>query len=251
MKSGSRLTVRAYPVKQLSYGLENKVDVIGNMTIDKSVKSELLRKEPLVKGVDIRIILPDEHHQYTNTIMDVIPISAKALGKVGEGITHTLTGVYVLLTGIDEKGHQVCNFGASEGMLDEKVAWGMPGTPLKTDLLISFDVILASGSWTEREGVDAAHRVCDGFCNIFREQLRKFSGNKCAEQVTYQEEYDPSRKDIFIMKEVSGQGAVYDTRLFAKEPSGFEGGKSIIDMGCMPVILTPNEYRDGIMRAMD
>ena len=43
---------------------------------------------------------------------------------------------------------------------------------------------------------------------------------------------------------------MYDTHLFPKEPSGVEGGKSIIDMGNMPVILTPNEYRDGIIRSM-
>lgn len=251
MKTGSRLTIRSYPVRRLDYGTENKIDVAGNMTIDVSIAKKLLENEPLVKQIDIRIILPNEHDQHTNTIMDVLPISAKALGKVGEGITHTLAGVYVLLTGIDEDGRQVCNFGASDGILAEKVAWGMPGTPLESDLLISFDVVLESESWTERAGVDAAHRVCDRFCNIFREQLRKFNGSKCAEQVTFQEDFDPARKDIFIVKEVSGQGAVYDTRLFAAEPCGFEGGKSIIDMGCMPVILTPNEYRDGIMRAMD
>lgn len=251
MKVGSKLTIRAYPAHQLEYGTENKIDVTGQMTIDPTITAELLKNEPLVKKADIRIIRPEEHNQHTNTIMDVIPISAKALGKVGEGITHTLTGVYVLLTGIDEEGRQVCNFGASDGILTEKVTWGMPGTPLETDFLISFDVVLQAGCWTEREGVDAAHRVCDRFCKIFREQLKKFNGNKCAEKVTYQEEFNPAKKDVFIMKEVSGQGAVYDTRLFASEPSGFEGGKSIIDMGCMPVILTPNEYRDGIMRAMD
>jgi len=43
---------------------------------------------------------------------------------------------------------------------------------------------------------------------------------------------------------------MYDTHLFPKEPSGVEGGKSIIDMGNMPIILTPNEYRDGIIRSM-
>lgn len=251
MKTGSRLTIRAYPVWELDYGTENRITIDGKMIIDTSIIPTLLKEEDLVKNISIRIIRPDEHNQYTNTIMDVIPISAKALGKVGEGITHTSTGVYFLLTGIDEDGHQVCNFGASDGILAEKVAWGMPGTPLVSDFLISFDVVLKSGSWTERAGVDAAHRVCDKFIKIFREQLKKFNGNKCAEQVTYQEDYDPRNKDIYIMKEVSGQGAVYDTRLFAAEPAGFEGGKSIIDMGCMPVILTPNEYRDGIMRAMD
>ena len=40
---------------------------------------------------------------------------------------------------------------------------------------------------------------------------------------------------------------MYDTHLFSKEPSGVEGGRSIIDMGNMPILVTPNEYRDGII----
>ena len=38
---------------------------------------------------------------------------------------------------------------------------------------------------------------------------------------------------------------------FGNEPCGFEGGHSVIDMGCMPALVTPNEFRDGVMRAMD
>ena len=85
--------------------------VDGKLTVRRETAEEILAKEPLIKEIKIRIIRPEEHDQHTNTIMDVIPISTKVLGKVGEGITHTLTGVYVLLTGIDESGRQVCNFG--------------------------------------------------------------------------------------------------------------------------------------------
>ena len=51
----------------------------------------------MIKEIDIRIIMPDEHRQHTNTVMDVIPLATKVLGRVGEGITHTITGVYVML----------------------------------------------------------------------------------------------------------------------------------------------------------
>ena len=41
------------------------------------------------------------------------------------------------------------------------------------------------------------------------------------------------------------------TRIYLEtRPSGVEGGRSIIDMGNMPVLVTPNEYRDGIIRSM-
>lgn len=251
MNAGSRLTVKAYPVTEVCYGDENRVTVDGKMTVCKDIADKILAREPLIKEIDIRIIMPDEHQQHTNTVMDVIPLATKVLGKVGEGITHTLTGVYVILTGVDESGRQVCNFGASDGILEEKIAWGRAGTPLRSDLLISFDVVLKEGSWADRPGPEAAHRACDTFCQIFREQMKKFNGYKCAEKHVFQETYEPGKKDVYIVKEVSGQGAVYDTRMFGHEPCGFEGGKSVIDMGCMPALVTPNEFRDGIMRAMD
>ena len=43
---------------------------------------------------------------------------------------------------------------------------------------------------------------------------------------------------------------MYDTHLFGLEPSGSLGSRSIIDMGNMPVVVSPNEYRDGIIRSM-
>ena len=251
MNVGSRLTVKAYPVTEVCYGEENRVTVDGRMTVCKNIAEKILAQEPLIKEIDIRIMMPDEHRQHTNTVMDVIPLATKVLGRVGEGITHTLTGVYVILTGVDESGRQICNFGASDGILEEKIAWGRAGTPLRSDVLISFDVVLKEGSWADRPGPEAAHRACDTYCQIFREQIKKFNGYKCAEKHVFQETYEPGKKDVYIVKEVSGQGAVYDTRMFGHEPCGFEGGKSVIDMGCMPALVTPNEFRDGIMRAMD
>lgn len=251
MDIGSRLVVKGYHVTKVNYGEVNQVNVDGTMFVQPKVAAEICNEEPLIEEIQIRIIQPDEHKQHTNTIMDVIPLSTKVLGTVGNGITHTLTGIYVLLTGIDEEGRQVCNFGGSDGILEEKVAWGKAGTPLRSDILISFDVVLKAGTWTEREGPDAAHRACDKFCQIFRNQMKKFNGYKCTEKHVFQETWEPDRKNVVIIKEVSGQGAVYDTRMFGKEPSSFEQGKSVIDMGCMPVMVTPNEFRDGIMRAMD
>lgn len=251
MKTGSKLTIRTYPISTVAYGKSNSVNANGRMDIDPSYGEVLAAKYTLIEKIDIRRILPDEHDQHTNTIMDIIPLATKALGKVGEGITNNLSGVYVILTGIDSAGRQVCNFGSSDGILKEKVAWGKMGTPLESDILISFDVVLKEGTWTDRSGPESAHSACDEFCQIFRQQMKAFPSNKCAEKVTFQEDFDPFKKDIYIVKEVSGQGAVYDTRVFGREPGGYEGGHSVIDMGWMPVLVTPNEFRDGIMRAMD
>ena len=163
MDVGTRLTVRAYHVRSVEYGKENRVCVDGSLTVCPDVAAQLMEKEPLIREIRIRIIRPDEHEQHTNTVMDVIPLSTKVLGKVGDGITHTLTGVYVILTGVDECGRQVCNFGASDGILKDKICWGRPGTPLESDTLISFDVVLKEGTWADRPGPEAIHRACDAF----------------------------------------------------------------------------------------
>ena len=104
--------------------------------------------------------------------MDIIPISTKVLGKIGDGITHTLTGVYVILTGVDENGKQAHEFGSSEGNLKEKLYLNRAGTPGDDDYIVSFDVVLKAGMGQEREGVLAAHHACDEFIQIFRELRR-------------------------------------------------------------------------------
>ncbi|MDD7142251.1 MAG: proline reductase cluster protein PrdD [bacterium] len=245
-----RLVIKAFHVQDVSYGQENRVMPDGRMVIDGAILQEILAKHPQLEKIDVQIIPPHDHDRYTNTIMDIIPISTKVLGKIGEGITHTLTGVYVILTGVDVNGKQTHEFGSSEGNLKEKLYLNRAGTPGDEDCILSFDVVLKAGMGQEREGVLAAHRACDEFIQIFREQMKKFRGDLCSERHEYHDIVRPGKKRVLIVKQVAGQGAMYDTSLFAKEPSGTEGGHSIIDMGNMPVIVTPNEYRDGIIRSM-
>lgn len=245
-----RLVIKAFHITEVEEGGENKVTASGKMTIEKKILDEILPKYPQLSKLDVQIIRPGEHDCYTNTMMDIIPISTKVLGKIGDGITHTLTGVYVILTGVDENGKQAHEFGSSEGNLKEKLYLNRAGTPGDDDYIVSFDVVLKPGMGQEREGVLAAHHACDEFIQIFREQMKKFRGDLCTERHEYHDVVRPGKKRVLIVKQVAGQGAMYDTSLFAKEPSGTEDGRSIIDMGNMPVIVTPNEYRDGIIRSM-
>lgn len=245
-----RLVIKAYHVTEVLAGDENRVTVDGKMTVSSDVLEGILSKYPQLEKLDVQVIRPEAHDRWTNTIMDIIPISTKVLGALGEGITHTLTGVYVMLTGVDVNGKQAHEFGSSEGNLREKLYLNRAGTPGNGDFIVSFDVVLKAGMGQEREGVLAAHRACDEFIKIFREQMKKFRGEKCTERHEYHDVARPGKKRVLIIKQVAGQGAMYDTSLFAKEPSGTEAGHSIIDMGNMPVIVTPNEYRDGIIRSM-
>lgn len=245
-----RLVIKAFHIKNVEEGEQNRVSPDGNLTVDSGVLSAILGKYSQIDHADIQIIRPGDRDRYTNTMMDIIPISTKVLGKLGEGITHTLTGVYVILTGVDTNGKQTHEFGSSEGTLRDKLYLNRAGTPGDDDYIISFDVTLKAGMGQEREGVLAAHRACDEFIQIFREQMKKFRGDACTERHEYHDIVRPGKKRVLIIKQVAGQGAMYDTSLFAKEPSGTEGGRSIIDMGNMPVLVTPNEYRDGIIRSM-
>ncbi|XCP86011.1 proline reductase cluster protein PrdD [Roseburia hominis] len=245
-----RLVIKAFHIKNIEEGAENRISPSGTMTIDRGILEAILKKYPQIDHADIQIIRPGDRDRYTNTMMDIIPISTKVLGKLGEGITHTLTGVYVILTGVDTNGKQTHEFGSSEGILRDKLCLNRAGTPGNQDYIISFDVTLKAGMGQEREGVLAAHRACDEFIRIFRMQMKKFRGEACTERHEYHDVVRPGKKRVLIIKQVAGQGAMYDTSLFAKEPSGTEGGRSIIDMGNMPVLVTPNEYRDGIIRSM-
>lgn len=244
----SLLTIKGYHVHQVQLGDKNLVTEDGQMIV---AAHPPCTDHPLIDSITLRVISPEDRHQYTNTIMDVIPLSAKALGQLGEGITHTLTGVYVLLTGVDTNGRQVCNGGGSEGILAEQIAWGRPGTPDEEDFLIAFDVVLKADAWMTRAGPDAIHLACDQFCEVFRQQLRTFDPAAYHEKHVFDDRLRPDAKQVVLVKEVSGQGAVYDTRLFPTEPAGFQGSTSIIDLGCLPQFVTPNEYRDGVIRAMD
>ena len=123
-----RLVIKAFHITDVEEGEENKVTASGKMTIEKKILDDILPKYSQLSKLDVQIIKPGEHDRYTNTMMDIIPISTKVLGKIGDGITHTLTGVYVILTGVDENGKQAHEFGSSEGNLKEKLYLNRAGT---------------------------------------------------------------------------------------------------------------------------
>ena len=173
------LVIKAYHMNEVEWGEHNDITVDGKMTVSKEMIEEFVESEPLIEKIDIQIIKPGEHDRWTNTMMDIIPISTKVLGKIGEGITHTITGVYVILTGVDVNGKQTHEFGSSEGNLKDMLYLNRAGTPGDNDVIISFDVTLAAGMGQERPGPTAAHRACDKFIQSYRDKLKKFKGDLC------------------------------------------------------------------------
>ena len=240
-----KLQIKVFHIQDLEIG--NKFKVEGNKLL---IKKEIEYDKNVFEKVEVKIIKPLEHNIYVNTIMDVIPISTKALGRVGEGITHTLTGVRVLLTAANTKGEQMHEFGSSEGILKEQLKLNKAGTPNDRDFLVHIDVIIKPEISFDRQLAFSIFELADVYIQNIREKMKMLNGRDADEVHDYYNKKNPGKPKVALVKEVAGQGMMYDNLLFPTEPSGVEKGISIIDMQNMPVLLTPNEYRDGAIRAM-
>lgn len=245
-----KLVIKAFHINDIVMDEKTYIEK-GILHLRKGIEEELIQNEPLIKKAKISIIYPQARDIFINSIMDFSPVATKVLGRIGEGITHVLTGMTVMLTGIDEDGVQVAEFGSSEGILNEQVIFDKAGTPSSKDIILHIDITLASGAGSSRPGPTAAHRLCDAIVQEIRDYLKRMNGRFCDEKHEYYDKIRPGRKKVVIIKQVAGQGAMYDTQILSREPGGFAGGRSIIDLGNMPVVLSPNEYRDGALRAMN
>ncbi len=221
----------------------------GVLTIDQGLIQKAKECNPLVKSVELDIITPDNHHVFTNTIMDIIPIAAKVSKKLGEGETAVLDGAVFCLTGLDENGIQIHEFGSCEGYMDEKVAFGRPGCPDEKDIMIRVNVVIQEGTGMERRGPFAAHCACDVIIQAIREVLKTTT-----EPVIYKEElrdvHRYGRPRVVLVKEIMGQGAMHDNIICPTEPAGVPGGQKNVDLGNVPVMLSPNEVLDGGIHAL-
>jgi D-proline reductase (dithiol) PrdA len=55
---------------------------------------------------------------------------------------------------------------------------------------------------------------------------------------------------VVLVKEIMGQGAMHDNILCPNEPCGVAGGQKNVDLGNVPLMLSPNEVRDGGIHAL-
>lgn len=221
----------------------------GVITIDKNIVKEALKEDALCKSLKLDVIHPNERHQYTETIMDVCPIATKVEGKLGEGVTKVADGVVFMLTGVDEDGTQVHEFGSSEGMLDEKMFFGHPGCADEGDIIIRCHAVIERLKGMSRSGPLAAHKCQDVIIQAVRDELKKYDGEVVREELCE----DVRRKGkprVVLVKEIMGQGAMHDNVICPTEPCGIPGGSMNVDCGNVPIMLTPNQVRDGSIHAL-
>ncbi|NFD30255.1 D-proline reductase (dithiol) proprotein PrdA [Clostridium botulinum] len=245
----STLKKREFAVKKVELGRETYFKD-GVLTIKEELCKEALKADPLVKKLEMDIITPDNRHVYSNTIMDVIPVATKVEGDLGEGITHILNGMVFVLTGVDEAGVQVHEFGSCEGYIDEKIVYGKPGCPDQNDIIVRVHAIVQEKTGMERRGPYAAHKACDVIIQEIRKVLKETPASEAEKEEIFDQVKRHGRPRVLLVKEIMGQGAMHDNVMLPTEPAGVHGGRQNVDLGNVPVVLSVNEVRDGGIHAL-
>ena len=242
------LTKKHIKIKDVKLGDTTSIKD-GVITIDKNLAITALKEDSLCKSLTLDIIYPDQRHIYTETIMDVCPIATKVEGELGEGITKVVDGVVFMLTGVDEDGVQVHEFGSSEGYLDEKMYFGHPGCADENDIIIRCHAVIERLSGMTRPGPFAAHKCQDFIIQAIRDRLKEYEGEVVREEIC-EDLRRVGNPRVVLVKEIMGQGAMHDNVICPTEPCGILGGQKNVDCGNVPIILTPNQVRDGSIHAL-
>ena len=237
-------------IKEVKLGDETKVED-GVITIDESLIKKAIGSEKLVMDMKLDIITPDKYDEYSNTIMDVQPIATKLEGaEIGEGTTRLVEGAVIVVTGTDENGVQIGEFGSSEGEMDRNILFNRPGSPDDGDILIKTDVTIKAGTNMERPGPMAAHRATDVITQEIRNALKDLDESAVERVDEFEHVRHPGKHKILIVKEIMGQGAMHDNYIWPTEPVGTEGAKANVDLGNVPVIVNPLQVLDGVIHAL-
>lgn len=243
------LTKKYYKIDKIVRGEVTKIEGLV-LYIREGIEKDIIEKYDDIKDFSIRVITEKEYHTYSDTIMDIQPIATKAGEDVlGNGTTNVLDGVVALLSGVDENGVQVGEFGSSEGYLDENIMWNRPGCPDKGDIILQIHAVIPQGKTMERPGPFAVHQAADEVLEEIRKELKKIDIEKSVRQETFRQ-IKKRKYKVVLIKEVMGQGAMHDNLLLPIEPVGILGGVSNIDMGNLPVCMNPLEVLDGGIHAL-
>ena len=244
------LTRKHFNITEVKRGPETKIEGT-TLYIREGIEEEAVASQELVNSLKIDIITPEQYHTYSETIMDVQPIATKdGDDEIGSGATRVLDGVVMMVTGTVANGVQIGEFGSSEGYLDENIMWGRPGAPEKGEIFIKTEVVIKEGTNMERPGPLAAHTATDVITQEIREALKKLDESLIVDTEEFQQVRRPGKKKVVIVKEIMGQGAMHDNLILPVEPVGILGGKPNVDLGNVPVMVSPLEVLDGCIHAL-
>ena len=244
------LTRKHFKITEVKRGPETKIEGT-TLYIREGIEQEVIDNQELVKDFHLEIITPDKYHTYSETIMDVQPIATKeGDADLGTGVTRVLDGVVMMLTGTDEGGVQIGEFGSSEGYLDENIMWGRPSCPDKGEIFIKGNIVIQEKTNMERRGPMAAHTAFDVITQEIREVMKELDDSLVAETQELKQVRRPGKKKVVIVKEIMGQGAMHDNFILPVEPVGILGARANVDLGNVPVCVSPLEVLDGCIHAL-
>ena len=245
------LTKKHFKIEKVVFAEETKIDgTTLYLRTPEELTKEAVNSEELVVDMKLEIITPAEYNKYSETIMDVQPIATKEEGDIGEGVTRVIDGVIMMVTGTDENGVQIGEFGSSEGVLETNIMWGRPGAPDKGDIFIKTQVTVKAGTNMERPGPLAAHCASDYITQEIREALKNAEESLVVDTEELTQYRRPGKKKVVVVKEIMGQGAMHDNLILPVEPVGTLGAKPNVDLGNVPVVLSPLEVLDGCIHAL-
>ena len=244
------LTRRHIKITEVKRGPETKIEGT-TLYIREGIEADVIADQELVKDFHLEIITPDKYHTYSETIMDVQPIATKEGDSIiGEGVTRVLDGVVMMLTGTDEGGVQIGEFGSSEGYLDENIMWGRPGCPDKGEIFIKGNIVIQEKTNMERRGPMAAHTAFDIITQEIREVMKELDESLVTDTEELKSIRRPGKKKVVIVKEIMGQGAMHDNFILPVEPVGILGARANVDLGNVPICVSPLEVLDGCIHAL-
>ena len=244
------LTRKHFKITEVKRGPETKIEGT-TLYIREGIEQEVIDNQELVKDFHLEIITPDKYHTYSETIMDVQPIATKeGDADLGTGVTRVLDGVVMMLTGTDEGGVQIGEFGSSEGYLDENIMWGRPSCPDKGEIFIKGNIVIQEKTNMERRGPMAAHTAFDVITQEIREVMKELDESLVVDTEELKQVRRPGKKKVVIVKEIMGQGAMHDNFILPVEPVGILGARANVDLGNVPVCVSPLEVLDGCIHAL-
>lgn len=244
------LTRKHFAITEVKRGPETKIEGTV-LTIREGIEADVIANSDLVKDFHLEIVTPKEYHTYSETIMDVQPIATKeGDAKIGQGVTRVIDGAIMMLSGTDEGGVQIGEFGSSEGYMDENIMWGRPGCPDKGEIFIKGNIVVQEKTNMERRGPMAAHTAFDIITQEIREALKKLEEDLVVDTEEFVQVRHPGQKKVVICKEIMGQGAMHDNFILPVEPCGILGARANVDLGNLPVCMSPLEVLDGCIHAL-
>ena len=244
------LTRKHFNITEVKRGPETKIEGT-TLYIREGIEADVIADQELVKDFKLEIITPELYHTYSETVMDVQPIATKeGDDELGSGVTRVLDGVVMMLTGVDEGGVQIGEFGSSEGYLDENIMWGRPGCPDKGEIFIKGNIVIQEKTNMERRGPMAAHTAFDIITQEIREVMKKLDESLVVDTQELKSIRRPGKKKVVIVKEIMGQGAMHDNFILPVEPVGILGARANVDLGNVPVCVSPLEVLDGCIHAL-